>query len=359
MHRPRLRRLVAAEGQARARARTGRTRRCARSRRRPGFAASSARSSGRRAIATARGAPKLVRWWPMRPLGGEFEPNDEVDELRWLDAGRGARAARLRPRPRLVSLVAVLVEQTSSGRDCVARSFARGEAAQRARWGQTTSRAPLGGRGPPRGHLRCQSRGAKRLGSFTCSRFGDRADVWCAPTARRRCLPCERRGAGRAPRFTARPRCESAHPHSADDDSCSRRGRRRRRSGADVLRAGELVGATASGSSRSRSTPRDDQSRRAGGAQRRPRFAHDRVTRPGGDHTPRRRAEASKPVIDSPRRTGSRTRAAPGRGHHRPRAILSRVRPRRGRQSSGWRPPYPDSRSCQKPISSSSSCQQR
>ena len=35
-----------------------------------------------------KGRHKLVRWWLMRPLGGEFEPNDEVDELRWepLDA---------------------------------------------------------------------------------------------------------------------------------------------------------------------------------------------------------------------------------------------------------------------------------
>ncbi len=32
-----------------------------------------------------KGRPKLVRWWMMRPLGGEFEPGDEVDELRWLD----------------------------------------------------------------------------------------------------------------------------------------------------------------------------------------------------------------------------------------------------------------------------------
>ncbi|MBX3313196.1 MAG: NUDIX hydrolase [Actinobacteria bacterium] len=28
--------------------------------------------------------PKLVRYWAMRVVGGGFEPNDEVDELRWL-----------------------------------------------------------------------------------------------------------------------------------------------------------------------------------------------------------------------------------------------------------------------------------
>ena len=31
-----------------------------------------------------RGRAKLVRYWLMTPVGGEFEPNDEVDELRWL-----------------------------------------------------------------------------------------------------------------------------------------------------------------------------------------------------------------------------------------------------------------------------------
>jgi 8-oxo-dGTP diphosphatase len=40
-----------------------------------------------------KGRPKFVRWWTMRPLAGEFEVNDEVDELRWLD--REAAAALL------------------------------------------------------------------------------------------------------------------------------------------------------------------------------------------------------------------------------------------------------------------------
>jgi 8-oxo-dGTP diphosphatase len=31
-----------------------------------------------------KGRDKLVRWWSMRPVGGSFEPNDEVDQLRWL-----------------------------------------------------------------------------------------------------------------------------------------------------------------------------------------------------------------------------------------------------------------------------------
>jgi 8-oxo-dGTP diphosphatase len=30
------------------------------------------------------GKIKLVRYWEMTPVGGQFAPNDEVDELRWL-----------------------------------------------------------------------------------------------------------------------------------------------------------------------------------------------------------------------------------------------------------------------------------
>jgi 8-oxo-dGTP diphosphatase len=32
-----------------------------------------------------KGRDKQVRWWRMRPVAGEFTPNAEVDELRWLD----------------------------------------------------------------------------------------------------------------------------------------------------------------------------------------------------------------------------------------------------------------------------------
>ena len=31
----------------------------------------------------ARGRPKTVRYWRMRPVDGEFAPHDEVDQLRW------------------------------------------------------------------------------------------------------------------------------------------------------------------------------------------------------------------------------------------------------------------------------------
>ena len=31
-----------------------------------------------------KGRAKRVRYWAMRPVDGEFEPNDEVDEVRWV-----------------------------------------------------------------------------------------------------------------------------------------------------------------------------------------------------------------------------------------------------------------------------------
>ena len=31
-----------------------------------------------------KGRPKIVRYWLMSVDGGEFEPNDEVDELHWM-----------------------------------------------------------------------------------------------------------------------------------------------------------------------------------------------------------------------------------------------------------------------------------
>lgn len=34
--------------------------------------------------------PKLVRYWLMEAVDGEFDPNDEVDEVRWLDPATAA-----------------------------------------------------------------------------------------------------------------------------------------------------------------------------------------------------------------------------------------------------------------------------
>jgi 8-oxo-dGTP pyrophosphatase MutT (NUDIX family) len=37
------------------------------------------------------GRPKLVRYWLMEPVGGEFSPHDEVDELRWLSEAEASK----------------------------------------------------------------------------------------------------------------------------------------------------------------------------------------------------------------------------------------------------------------------------
>ena len=34
-----------------------------------------------------KGRPKRVRWWAMKPLGGAFSADDEVDQMRWTPAG--------------------------------------------------------------------------------------------------------------------------------------------------------------------------------------------------------------------------------------------------------------------------------
>ena len=38
-----------------------------------------------------KGRPKTVRYWRMEPIAGEFTPNKEVDELRWLVPDEAAR----------------------------------------------------------------------------------------------------------------------------------------------------------------------------------------------------------------------------------------------------------------------------
>ena len=38
-----------------------------------------------------KGRSKLVRYWRMVAVAGDFEPNDEVDELRWVTLDRAGR----------------------------------------------------------------------------------------------------------------------------------------------------------------------------------------------------------------------------------------------------------------------------
>ena len=55
------------------------------------------------------GRDKIVRYWAMEPLAGEFAPNDEVDKVRWLlPAAAGALLTYDRDRALLGELPAVL-----------------------------------------------------------------------------------------------------------------------------------------------------------------------------------------------------------------------------------------------------------
>jgi 8-oxo-dGTP diphosphatase len=39
----------------------------------------------------SKGRPKVVRYWQMTPVEGEFSTTEEVDELRWLEPAEAAR----------------------------------------------------------------------------------------------------------------------------------------------------------------------------------------------------------------------------------------------------------------------------
>jgi 8-oxo-dGTP diphosphatase len=53
-----------------------------------------------------KGRRKLVRYWRMTPLDGEFEPNDEVDDLRWLTAEEAERTLSYEHDRRLARIAA-------------------------------------------------------------------------------------------------------------------------------------------------------------------------------------------------------------------------------------------------------------
>ena len=49
--------------------------------------------------ADRKGRPKRVRYWSMEPIDGEFVPNDEVDEVRWLSLHEADGVLSYRARP--------------------------------------------------------------------------------------------------------------------------------------------------------------------------------------------------------------------------------------------------------------------
>ena len=62
--------------------------------------------------ADRKGRPKRVRYWRMEPIDGEFAPNDEVDEVRWLTVDEASELLSY-PHDRLV--LAALPEPSAVG----------------------------------------------------------------------------------------------------------------------------------------------------------------------------------------------------------------------------------------------------
>lgn len=57
-----------------------------------GYACELGRELGAVRYRDSRGRPKVVRYWVMRPVGGEgcFSPNNEIDRIRWVELGEAA-----------------------------------------------------------------------------------------------------------------------------------------------------------------------------------------------------------------------------------------------------------------------------
>jgi 8-oxo-dGTP diphosphatase len=54
-----------------------------------------------------KGRPKRVRYWAMEVVSGAFEPNDEVDEVRWVTRAEAARLLSYEWDARLVATLPV------------------------------------------------------------------------------------------------------------------------------------------------------------------------------------------------------------------------------------------------------------
>jgi 8-oxo-dGTP diphosphatase len=61
-----------------------------------GLRCSLGRELGHTSYVDGKGRPKIVRYWLMEVEGGAFEPNDEVDEIRWMTPEDAAAALTYR-----------------------------------------------------------------------------------------------------------------------------------------------------------------------------------------------------------------------------------------------------------------------
>jgi len=58
-----------------------------------------------------KGRPKVVRYWEMTPTGGDFSPNDEVDEVRWLGVSDARSALSYRHDREVLDALVLLLEE--------------------------------------------------------------------------------------------------------------------------------------------------------------------------------------------------------------------------------------------------------
>jgi 8-oxo-dGTP diphosphatase len=61
--------------------------------------------AGQTEYVDARGRPKVARYWIMTPrtITAEFDPNEEIDELRWCTRGEAGRLLSYQPDRRLLA----------------------------------------------------------------------------------------------------------------------------------------------------------------------------------------------------------------------------------------------------------------
>jgi 8-oxo-dGTP diphosphatase len=62
-----------------------------------------------------KGRAKLVRYWIMRPLSGQFEANREVDELRWVSLAEAERLLSYERDRELLAVVGEILDRLEPG----------------------------------------------------------------------------------------------------------------------------------------------------------------------------------------------------------------------------------------------------
>jgi broad specificity phosphatase PhoE/predicted NUDIX family NTP pyrophosphohydrolase len=118
------------------------------------------------------GSDKSVRFWAMRYLGGEFEPNDEVDKVEWLTVDEARQQLSYVGEQMMVGALTAVAVPTS-----VVIVVRHAKAGKRSEWKGSDRQRPLEGRG------RTQARAlADQLSSFGPTRIVSAEPLRCIQT---------------------------------------------------------------------------------------------------------------------------------------------------------------------------------